>query len=193
MENLDSIMKIDDLVRKEDIDLEYKNLRDKDLDVLVDVLRKSKVLEELDLYKNQLTLADGKFTDALANKNTLKSLDLSCNHIGAEGVERLADALKVNNTLKKLTLYGNEIGAEGAKHFADALMENETLEEIDLDSNNIGDEGAKSIANCFMVNQSIREVNLEDNNITDDGAQKLIEALKRNDGMKKNLHGGESY
>ena len=177
-------MHFDELVTEKVIYLTHKSLHDEDLDVLVDVLRKSKVLRELYLWYNQLTLADGKFIDAIANNNTLEHLSLYRNKIGIEGAKRLADALKVNNTLKSMGLHSNEIGAEGAKHIADALMENETLEEIDLDSNNIGDEGAKSIANCFMVNQSIREVYLHRNNITDDGAKQLIEALKWNYGIK---------
>ena len=177
-------MKFDDLVTKKDIYLLGKHLRDEDLDVLVDVLQKSDVLEELSLINNQLTLADGKFTDALANNRSLKILWLDMNKIGDEGAKRLADALKVNDTLKRLHLGFNEIGAEGAKHFANALMENVTLEGIVLNANNIGDEGAKSLANCFMVNQSIREVYLHRNNITDDGAKQLIEALKWNYGIK---------
>ena len=109
--------------------------------MLVEVLRKSKVLEQLHLTESHLTLADGKFTDALAHNNTLNHLYLGCNHIGAKGAKRLSDALKVNKTLEKLNLDGNEIGDEGAKHIADALMENVTLEDINLDSNDIGDKG----------------------------------------------------
>ena len=182
-------MKFHGLVTEKVIRLGYKNrkaidFRDKDLDVLVEVLQKSDVLEELHLYGNRLTLADGKFTHALANNNTLRWLFLNDNKIGIEGAKRLADALKVNKTLKKLYLGANKIGDEGAKLIANALMENESLEEFSLDRNNIGDEGAKSLADCFMVNRSIHEVNLNHNIITDDGAQQLIKALKLNYGIE---------
>ena len=181
---LRNIMNFYDLVTKKTIDLWGKRLRDEELDVVIEVIRKSEVLEELGLIFNQLTLADGKFTDALAHNNTLNKLSLTFNNIGAEGAKRLADALKVSKTLKQLILGHNEIGAEGAKHIADALMENETLEFLNLHQNKIGNEGATSLASCLMVNQSMRNVNLQDNNITDDGAKKLIEALKWNYGIK---------
>ena len=178
-------MNFDDLVTEKTIQLWYRRLHDEDLDVLVDVLRKSKVLEELHLRDNQLTLVDGKFTDALAHNITLKYLYFYYNKIGAAGAKRLADALTVNKTLKQLYLIDNEIGDEGAKHIADALMENESLELISLSYNKIDDDGANSLANCFTVNQSIREVYLEGNIISDIGAQKLIEALKWNHGIKQ--------
>ena len=47
------------------------------LDGLIKVIQESKVLEELDLSDNGITLADGKFTDALAKNKTLRVLNLS--------------------------------------------------------------------------------------------------------------------
>eukprot|EP00578_Thalassiosira_sp_NH16_P008657 CAMPEP_0181123776 /NCGR_PEP_ID=MMETSP1071-20121207/26099_1 /TAXON_ID=35127 /ORGANISM="Thalassiosira sp., Strain NH16" /LENGTH=70 /DNA_ID=CAMNT_0023208979 /DNA_START=356 /DNA_END=564 /DNA_ORIENTATION=+ len=57
-------MEFDQLIRMEEIALGFRNLHDGDLDVLVDVLQKSTVLQVLHLYWNQITFADGKFTKA---------------------------------------------------------------------------------------------------------------------------------
>jgi Ran GTPase-activating protein (RanGAP) involved in mRNA processing and transport len=74
---------------------------------------------------------------------TLTTLDLSDNEIGADGAQHLADALRNNTvtvilhssisymhlyfctqTLTTLDLSDNEIGADGAQHLADALRNN---------------------------------------------------------------------
>ena len=67
-------MNFDELVRQEEINLHDKGLRDDDLDVLIKVLQKSTVLKKLHLYTNYLTLADGKFADALKENVTLQVL-----------------------------------------------------------------------------------------------------------------------
>ena len=45
--------------------------------LLCKVLQESKVLEELDLYGNSITLADGTLTDAIAKNKTLRILNQS--------------------------------------------------------------------------------------------------------------------
>ena len=145
----------DELVTKKSIGLPpLKGLRDDDLDVLIDVIMQSSVLETLYLATNKLTLADGKLTNAIAN-GTIKTLYLGFNNIGVEGAKHLADALKVNKTLEKIDLRWNNISDEGLKHLADALKDNDTLQVIDLHRNNIGDEGAKHLADALIINKSI--------------------------------------
>ena len=60
----------------------------------------------------------------LQSNNTLTSLDLSRNKIGAEGAKALASMLQSNNTLTTLDLYFNKIGAEGAEALASKLQRN---------------------------------------------------------------------
>jgi len=173
-------MKFADLVNEKIINLTYKGLRDDDLDVLTEVLQKSKTLEKLFLSKNQITLADGKFANALANNCTLQVLTLSRNKIGAEGAKRLAAALRNNQTLQEIRLWKNQIGDDGAKHLADALMDNKSLQMMGLQNNNIGDVGAQSLAASFVVNQSLREIWLERNQISDKGAKIMANAIECN-------------
>lgn len=174
-------MNFDNLVTQKSIYLNNRGLRDGDLDVLVDVLQKSSVLEELDLSYNLITLADGKLTAALAKNRTLRLGYLGNSQIGVEGAKKLAVALKENQTLQKIWLGRNQIGGEGAKSLANALLDNKSLEIMDLDYNNIGDMGAQGLASCFRGNESLRKILLGSNGITDEGARQFAEALKCNE------------
>ncbi|KAL7547936.1 hypothetical protein ACHAWF_011206, partial [Thalassiosira exigua] len=69
-----SYMDFDSLVQLKGIYLGNKDLRDGDLIVLIEVLRKSKVLKKLSLCKNSITLAEGQFADALAKDQSLRYL-----------------------------------------------------------------------------------------------------------------------
>ena len=75
---------------------------------------------------------------------TLTTLDLYLNEIGAEGARHLADTLQINKvrlisypliadfhlnqTLTTLLLIDNQIGNEGAQHLANALQTNRVHE-----------------------------------------------------------------
>ena len=78
----------DELVKQEVINLDQKKLDDDDFEAIKNVLQASKhaAVKELRLSgTNNITLADGKFTNALANNNTLGTLSISHNNIGVEG------------------------------------------------------------------------------------------------------------
>ena len=65
------------------------------------------------MWDNWITLANGKFTNALANNRTLRILDLSCNRLGDEEGKLLAARLKANETLWTIGLNRNQIGNNG--------------------------------------------------------------------------------
>ncbi|KAL7547233.1 hypothetical protein ACHAWF_010564, partial [Thalassiosira exigua] len=67
-------MDFDSLVQQKEIHLGNKDLRDGDLIVLSKVLQKSKVLENLWLWRNSITLVEGQFVDALAKNQSLRKL-----------------------------------------------------------------------------------------------------------------------
>ena len=132
-------------------------------------MQKSEVLAVLDLRDNHITLADGKFTNALATNQTLKKLTLDSNKIwnkvGGEGAKHLAEALKVNTTLKEIELSTNQIGDDGAQHLSEALLVNTSLQYIDLEKNNINNGGAQSLAASFKGHQSLRKIYMDGNDI----------------------------
>ena len=152
-----------------------KNLRDKDLAQVKELLRKSSVLQELGLDHNKLTLADGGLAESLARNRTLKILWLEENRIGDAGAMKLADALRENATLEKISLWFNEIGDAGAKRLAKALETNRALKEISLDSNRIGDDGARALAHALRCNASIRKLTVYGNPISGDLLRQIYE------------------
>ena len=125
-------------------------------------IRNDQVGNSLEIYSQELTDDDIlPLTHALANNQSLTSLNLCCNNIGAEGARALAN----NQSLTSLSLQSNNIGAEGAR----ALANNQSITELDLWSNGIGDDGARALAN----NQSLTSLVLNKNNIGDEGARAL--------------------
>ena len=174
------MLDLDQLIKKKKITLVGKGLSDSDIDVLAEVLQKSDVVEEINLMCNNITLAEGPFTDALAKSKTLKVLSLYSNQIGALGATRLAKALKVNQTLGQLFLEGNRLGDKRTQALASALTVNSSLQCLILRGNGIGDEGVEGLANSFLFNKSLRVVLLGENKLTNNGAQKLADALEYN-------------
>jgi Ran GTPase-activating protein (RanGAP) involved in mRNA processing and transport len=157
-----------------------KNLRDEDLDEIINEMETSTVLMEVNLCRNQITLANGRFTAALASNTSLLKINLHCNKIGDEGVRSLCVALKVNNTLRYINLNGNQISKVGAQFLAEALMINALLDNFSLQSNNVGDVGVQRLCAALKVNNTLRCINLNGNQISKVGAQFLAEALMVN-------------
>ncbi|CAF1517281.1 unnamed protein product, partial [Adineta steineri] len=62
---------------------------------------------------------------------TLTTLNLSSNHIGDVGAERLADALRQNTTLITLGIERNRIEDAGAQHLAHGLQYNTVIRILD--------------------------------------------------------------
>jgi len=168
------------LVEKKKIDLSYNSLHDGNIEILVEVLEKSEVLEELNLWSNFIALADDKFTDALAQSRTLRVLSLGSNQLACKGIERLAESMKVNTSLQEIHLGDNNMGDDGAKSFADALKVNTALQVIGIYGNNIGDEGVEALAASFKTNHHVRTIWLHENKIGNAGAQHLVDALRDN-------------
>lgn len=97
----------------------------------------------------------------LNKHHEIKTLDLFCNNIGAEGTKALATI----QTLTSLDVSDNNIGDEGAK----ALANMQTLTSLDVSLNNISDKGAKALA--YLKN--LEFLNVRFNNIGTDGAKYL--------------------
>lgn len=179
------------LVLRKEIVLDYNGLWDDDLDPVINVLKNSKVIEELRLKYNEVTLSSGKFAEALAYNRTLRVLDVCDNNIGSLGAKQIANALRVNRSLQELYIDHCKLGDDGAKHLAGALMDNKTLRVMHLNQNGIGDAGAQSIAASLVINQSLRDIRLNGNLIGRKGGNKLANALMCNGsivniGLEKN-------
>jgi Ran GTPase-activating protein (RanGAP) involved in mRNA processing and transport len=162
------------------IDRSHKNLRDDDLDEIIKEMETSTVLMEVNLYRNQITLADGRFATALASNASLLKINLCDNKIGDDGVRSLCAALKVNKTLTSIDLSGTQISKVGAQLLAEALLVNTVLQSMNLVNNMIGEDGAQSLGDALKVNNNLRCINLSGNQISTVGAKFLAETLMVN-------------
>lgn len=113
----------------------------------------------------------------------IKSLNLSANFIGNEGIKIIATSIK---TLTSINVSYNKIGFEGAK-----LLANMNLHSLDISGNQLGPEGAKAFANTNLSRLVINNNNIGDkylkvfystkltclelrgNNITDKGIEEF--------------------
>jgi hypothetical protein len=98
----------------------------------------------------------------------LTSLDLTSNHIGADGAKAIAASLP---RLTSLNLGFNIVSDEGAMAIAASLPD---LTSLDLTSNHIGADGAKAIAASLP---GLTSLILWDNNIGNEGAMTIAAAL----------------
>jgi Ran GTPase-activating protein (RanGAP) involved in mRNA processing and transport len=117
--------------------------------------------------------------------NSLKTLDLSDNDIGAEGAAALGKSLWNDNAvgwtqLVDLRLAGNNLSASGVKNVMDALTskdedgKNQTLQSLDLTQTNCGVDGAAAALQC----QSLSSLRLFNNKLGAEGFQRLANELK---------------
>jgi hypothetical protein len=82
----------------------------------------------------------------LASIDSLTSLSLRGNQLGAENILTLCGVLKTKtNTIKSLSLYRNGIGDLGARKISRLLRENKTLKNISLSANGITSLGLKEL------------------------------------------------
>ena len=139
---------------------------------------------------------------ALCVNTSVKTLDLTDNPLGVEGVKALAEMLggngaegsgTVNTTLQQLGLNDCLIGSLGAQHLAQALRVNTTVKTLKLSLNPLRDEGAKALAEMLggngaessgTVNTTLKHVDLSWCRIRPVGAQLLAQALRVNTSVK---------
>ena len=118
--------------------------------------------------------------------STLEHVDLSWCNILPVGTKHLSQALYANTSIKTLNLSGNHVDDEGAQALAEMLggngaesseTFNTTLEHVDLSQCSIGPEGVQHLARALCVNASIKTLVLNVNHLYDEGAKELAEML----------------
>lgn len=66
----------------------------------------------------------------LCDLNQITALDISCNKIGADGINCLAEALQKNTSIRTLNLKGNAIGSSGCSAVKSIIVQNKKTEEF---------------------------------------------------------------
>jgi Ran GTPase-activating protein (RanGAP) involved in mRNA processing and transport len=171
-----------------EIDLDGKQLTDKDMDLICKKAIVEKQCRKLRLEKNEIT-AKGVaiIADALYGNTTLAELYLSNNRIGDTGIHILSQALSISNwTLEWLDLHSNNITDEGAEYLAEMLKTNKTITLLGLAFNGISDRGVRLLANAITnYNKTLDWLHLSSNKfITDRSIDDLVEMIKSNPSLK---------
>ena len=107
----------------------------------------------------------GSGTEQSNKTCTLEHIELRNCAIDASEVQHLAQALRVNTSVKTLDLSQNHVSDKGAKELAEMLggngaessgTVNTTLQHVDLSRCNIGPVGAQHLAQALCVNTSVK-------------------------------------
>ncbi|KAF8949923.1 hypothetical protein BGZ52_004364, partial [Haplosporangium bisporale] len=176
-----------------------------DLEVLEDVLRKSRLLMlRLDLQQFRLSPISKLLPTSMRYKGLARIMEhpflpealikisdtpshlrkLSFGMVpgsnGVKGFGLLPEVIKINPGLTTLDLQRNSIGDRGAQALSEALKTNSALTTLFLYNNSIGDNGAQALSEALKTNSTLTTLSLESNSVGDNGAQALAEALKTN-------------
>lgn len=193
--------------RLQELILKNTEMGDAGAKTLADALKYNTALRFLGLKNNDISREGAEVLSDILRSSKLKALDMSFNHIGAQGIHALishtklkklvvshnaiydrdagiiADALKFNTDLQVLSMKECYREYSGAAILAEALKDNKALLELDLESNRIGNEGALAFAEALKQNTNLKVLNLIGNGITATGEKQLATGLKANSSL----------
>jgi Ran GTPase-activating protein (RanGAP) involved in mRNA processing and transport len=171
------------------IDLSFRQLTDRDMDIVVKQAIIKKQCTALLLNDNLITSEGATIlANALHNNTTLEELNLWNNQLSDSGVYSLTQVLSANNsTLRSIGLGQNHISDIGAQHLAEMLKTNTTITRLWLFYNEIGDQGIKLMADVLAHdNKTLQWLDLRLNkSITDLSSDSICNMLKNNRSLKK--------
>ena len=186
--NLELESDIDKCESGSKIDLSFRQLIDRDMDIVVQQAIIEKQCRVLLLNDNCIT-AEGATTiaKALWKNTTLEELNLWNNQVSDLGVESLSRALMNNSFLRSLGLGQNRISYVGAQHLAEMLKSNSTIVRLWLFHNEIDDQGVKALTDVLANhNQTLEWLDLRLNkSVTDSSFDSLSHMLESNRSLNK--------
>jgi len=177
-----SIVK-DDLFNDNDVLLPWSGLTNTGIVNLLAYLGRKSFIRSLDLSNNSFGLEGIKVLAGFLSRADLILLELklTSNNISYEGSKILGEALKECKSLRKLDLSFNKLGAEGGAAVLTSLVSHPALKELDISYCNIGNEGAKYISELLENNLILEELILNSNNFDDDiGIHYLSQGIRNN-------------
>ena len=172
-----------------EIDLHNQNLKDEDMDHVVQQAIIDKQCKELWLQSNKITsIGVSIIAKGLHNNTSLEALILHDNQLNDIGIQSLTKILSSNNTiLKVLGLESTGITDEGAGYLAEMLKTNKTLLSLGLGENDIGNRGVQLLANALSQhNNTLQEIYLLKNKMVSDiSIDSLIQMFKHNRSLNR--------
>lgn len=156
---------------------------------LVAALRSNATLEHLGVSFNSFGVEEAKDLARTLHRGgapRLRSLDVSRNALGCEGVRELCGALKEHRCIQELRMQVVAAGPEGARRLGGLLRASPTLRLLDAAGNNVGDRGAREMAAGAVENAAgaLTALHLEMNAIADDGAHALAQVVRRHRSLR---------
>lgn len=162
-----------------------------------DALVKHDTIETLVFSGNNMSAVvngAGCIANVLKKNTTLENLEIRNCKITPGGAKKIAEALTCSQ-LRTLVISENNIGDNGVLAFAEALKVNNFLTELDISYCNVDDAGCVKLAEALKdnVNSGLMTLILKNNLITDIGAKALLDLLNTNTNLKKiDIGGNES-
>uniref|UniRef100_A0A6U5N7W9 Tropomodulin n=1 Tax=Calcidiscus leptoporus TaxID=127549 RepID=A0A6U5N7W9_9EUKA len=124
------------------LNVEGRDLDDKELYPVVRALQNNTTVKEINLARNRMDLAALELAEVLKFNKTVTKVNLFNNNMHAKAITAMAEMLSCNTTITELNLSCNFVRAE-AKYLAEALSMNNTLNKLYLDNCQIADEESK--------------------------------------------------
>ena len=179
---------------------------------LIEILKKSKNLEKLNLNYKSMNAYDFEIFQHITPYNNLTYLDISNNEPQEEGLRILCKFIKKskietlilqnnaiyslkivpltelmmeNETIKTLDLCSNHLDDIALKNFSESIKKNKKLEKLFFGFNKIGDEGMKSLCESLKKNACLKEIDLRGNDFQDVSIELFLETLKLNKSIEK--------
>lgn len=164
--------------------LAHNGLNDRDMEVFLAALPDSDVIRGLDLSYNILGPSLGELMTKYLPVSSVRSLNLSHNEIGPEGIRQMVEGLQESDSLKELDLSWNYLYDKGMVSIAEIILTVPLLRKITLNGNFISEIGAHHVAQSLRENFSLEVLNLAQNFIRSRGACALLRAVRSNLGSK---------
>ena len=134
----------------------------------------------LQLDKNNLTLASSVFISNIIDLLKLHSLGLGCNKLTDTGVAKICSAV-IRNKIQVLNLMENGLTSQGVRSIS--LMMN-VLKELDISNNNIGDQGTQILSQRLACTMTLKRLDINHCSIGAMGTGELARALTINSSLE---------
>jgi len=155
------------------------------LDDFINAMKNNTTITKMVLFSNNFNEQHGTKIGIMINTlQSLKTIDISFNDFGDEGLSDICQELKSNTQLECLTAGATGLTSACGKAVEELLLENSTLTYLNLIDNKIGKDGAIHIANALKVNTTLTHLNLNKNCLGFEGYCALAAGIKNNHGIK---------
>ena len=167
------------------LNLSYNNIKARGATLLANALEEPTSvcnLKSLNLTGNSIGHQGMQtLSRMLTVDRTIECFYAGINNIGPEGGAHLAFAIKRNYTLRVLHINDSKIGPDAASVLFDQLRDdNRTLKILNVAGNSIGTAGASDLAAVITQNDVLTHIDLSGNHIGSEGVVLLTEALPYN-------------